>query len=199
MQNTLRGRGSDHWRLRAGGLPVARITNSVLVFKIRRRKMIFGKFKAKKVENYNICSPIKGSVIDITKTNDPLFKEEALGKGVGIIAEENTLVSPVNGVIKTFFPTKHAIGITTDDGIDILIHVGIDTVELNGKYFNALKEQGDKVKQGDKLLEVDFDGVKESGYDATVLFVVTNSQEYSSVKSCEGNKTITDTIIEIQK
>lgn len=155
--------------------------------------MIFGKFKAKKVENYNICSPIKGSVIDITKTNDPLFKEEALGKGVGIIAEENTLVSPVNGVIKTFFPTKHAIGITTDDGIDILIHVGIDTVELNGKYFNALKEQGDK------LLEVDFDGVKESGYDATVLFVVTNSQEYSSVKSCEGNKTITDTIIEIQK
>ena len=154
--------------------------------------MIFGKFKAKKVENYNICSPIKGSVIDITKTNDPLFKEEALGKGVGIIAEENTLVSPVNGVIKTFFPTKHAIGITTDDGIDILIHVGIDTVELNGKYFNALKE-------GDKLLEVDFDGVKESGYDATVLFVVTNSQEYSSVKSCEGNKTITDTIIEIQK
>lgn len=155
--------------------------------------MIFGKFKAKKVENYNICSPIKGNVIDITKTNDPLFKEEALGKGVGIIAEENTLVSPVNGVIKTFFPTKHAIGITTDDGIDILIHVGIDTVELNGKYFNALKEQGDK------LLEVDFDGVKESGYDATVLFVVTNSQEYSSVKSCEGNKTITDTIIEIQK
>lgn len=155
--------------------------------------MIFGKFKAKKVENYNICSPIKGSVIDITKTNDPLFKEEALGKGVGIIAEENTLVSPVNGVIKTFFPTKHAIGITTDDGVDILIHVGIDTVELNGKYFNALKEQGDK------LLEVDFDGVKESGYDATVLFVVTNSQEYSSVKSCEGNKTITDTIIEIQK
>ena len=101
--------------------------------------------------------------------------------------------------LKTFFPTKHAIGITTDDGVDILIHVGIDTVELNGKYFNALKEQGDKVKQGDKLLEVDFDGVKESGYDATVLFVVTNSQEYSSVKSCEGNKTITDTIIEIHK
>ena len=104
-----------------------------------------------------------------------------------------------SAIIPTPFPTKHAIGITTDDGVDILIHVGIDTVELNGKYLNALKEQGDKVKQGDKLLEVDFDGVKESGYDATVLFVVTNSQEYSSVKSCEGNKTITDTIIEIHK
>ena len=121
---------------------------------------MFGKFKTKKVENYNICSPIKGNVIDITKTNDPLFKKEALGKGVGIIVEENTLVSPVNGVIKTFFPTKHAIGITTDDGIDILIHVGIDTVELNGKYFNALKEQGDKIKQGDKLLEVGFSALR---------------------------------------
>ena len=161
--------------------------------------MIFGKFKAKKVENYNICSPIKGNVIDITKINDPLFKEEGLGKGVGIIAEENTLVSPVNGEIKTFFPTKHAIGITSDDGVDMLIHVGIDTVELNGKHFNALKKQGDKVKKGDKLLEVDFESIKTEGYDTTVLFVITNTQEYSSVKSCEGNKTVDDTIIEIQK
>lgn len=119
--------------------------------------MIFDKFRAKKKDNFEICSPVKGDVIDVTKTNDPLFKSEGLGKGVGIIAEENTLVSPVNGEIKTFFPTKHAIGITSDDGVDILIHVGIDTVELNGKYFNALKEQGDKVKKGDKLLEVDFD------------------------------------------
>lgn len=161
--------------------------------------MIFDKFRAKKKENFEICSPLKGDVIDVTKTNDPLFKSEGLGKGVGIIVEENTLVSPVNGEIKTFFPTKHAIGITSDDGVDILIHVGIDTVELNGKYFNALKEQGDKVKKGDKLLEVDFESIKNEGYDTTVLFVITNTQEYSSVKSCEGNKTVADTIIEIQK
>lgn len=161
--------------------------------------MIFDKFRAKKKENFEICSPVKGDVIDVTKTNDPLFKSEGLGKGVGIIAEENILVSPVNGEIKTFFPTKHAIGITSDDGVDILIHVGIDTVELNGKYFNALKEQGDKVKKGDKLLEVDFDSIKNEGYDTTVLLVITNTQEYSAVKSCEGNKTVDDTIIEIQK
>lgn len=161
--------------------------------------MIFDKFRAKKKENFEICSPVKGDVIDVTKTNDPLFKSEGLGKGVGIIAEENNLVSPVNGEIKTFFPTKHAIGITSDDGVDILIHVGIDTVELNGKYFNALKEQGDKVKKGDKLLEVDFDSIKNEGYDTTVLLVITNTQEYSAVKSCEGNKTVDDTIIEIQK
>ena len=161
--------------------------------------MIFDKLRAKKKENFEIYSPVKGEVIDITKTNDPLFKAEGLGKGVGIIAEENTLVSPVNGEIKTFFPTKHAIGITSEDGVDILIHVGIDTVELNGKYFNALKEQGDKVKKGDKLLEVDFDSIKNEGYDTTVLLVITNTQEYSAVKSCEGNKTVDDTIIEIQK
>lgn len=161
--------------------------------------MIFDKFRAKKKENFEICSPVKGDVIDVTKTNDPLFKSKGLGKGVGIIAEENTLVSPVNGEIKTFFPTKHAIGITSDDGVDILIHVGIDTVELNGKHFNALKKQGDKVKKGDKLLEVDFDSIKNEGYDTTVLLVITNTQEYSAVKSCEGNKTVDDTIIEIQK
>ncbi|MGO5180498.1 PTS sugar transporter subunit IIA [Catenibacterium mitsuokai] len=161
--------------------------------------MIFDKFRAKKKENFEIFSPVKGDVIDVTKTNDPLFKSEGLGEGVGIIAEENTLVSPVNGEIKTFFPTKHAIGITSDDGVDILIHVGIDTVELNGKYFNALKEQGDKVKKGDKLLEVDFDSIKNEGYDTTVLLVITNTQEYSTIKSCEGNKTVDDTIIEIQK
>lgn len=161
--------------------------------------MIFDRFRTKKKENFEICSPVKGDIIDVTKTNDPLFQSEGLGKGVGIIAEENILLSPVNGEIRTFFPTKHAIGITSDDGVDMLIHVGIDTVELNGKYFNAFKEQGDKVKKGDKLLEVDFDSIKNEGYDTTVLFVITNTQEYSSVKSCEGSKTVADTIIEIHK
>ena len=161
--------------------------------------MIFGKFKAKKVENYNICSPIKGNVIDITKTNDPLFKEEALGKGVGIIAEENTLVSPVNGVIKTFFPTKHAIGITTDDGVDILIHVGIDTVELNGKGFKPLVKQGDVVKAGDALVEVDFDVLKSEGKDPTCMIIFPNKEKFSIIKSHSNVTTGQDNIIEFNK
>lgn len=160
--------------------------------------MLFGKLKAKKQKNYDIYSPVKGEVIDITKTNDPLFKEEALGKGVGIIAKENILISPVDGKIESFFPTKHAIGIKTKDGIDLLIHVGIDTVELNGKYFTALKKQGDVVKRGEKLLEVDFDGIKASGYDATVLLVIANTQDYTSVTSCEGEKDVMDYIIKIE-
>ena len=125
--------------------------------------MIFDKLRTKKKENFEIYSPVKGDVIDITKTNDPLFKSEGLGKGVGIIAEENTLVSPVNGEIKTFFPTKHAIGITSEDGVDILIHVGIDTVELNGSGFDVKVKQGDQVKQGQVLVKVDLDQVTGAG------------------------------------
>ena len=180
--------------------PVLLKGNSIGLTMVLDPEMKFEQLKAAICEKFTQAKDFFNGQTQIAlKIEGRKLTSPQLEEVLGIIAEENTLVSPVNGVIKTFFPTKHAIGITTDDGVDILIHVGIDTVELNGKYFNALKEQGDKVKQGDKLLEVDFDGVKESGYDATVLFVVTNSQEYSSVKSCEGNKTITDTIIEIHK
>lgn len=164
---------------------------------------LFSKLKHKQIkeenEPYKVSSPVKGKVVDIKETNDPLFNTEALGKGVGILAENNVVVAPIGGEIKTFFPTKHAIGISTQEGVDILIHVGIDTVELNGEFFKALKKQGDTVNRGEKLLEVDFDGIKGKGYDSTVLLVVTNTQDYTSVKVCEGNKDITDTVIEIEK
>lgn len=160
--------------------------------------MLFSKFRSKKQQSFTLCSPVEGEVINITKTNDPLFKEEALGKGVGIIATSNTIVSPANGVISTFFPTKHAIGITTDEGAEILIHVGIDTVELEGECFKALKQQGDIVKLSEPMLEVDFKAIQEKGYDATVLFVVTNTADYSSVNVYEGDKLTSDVVIDIQ-
>lgn len=161
--------------------------------------MLFSKFKSKKQQNFGLCSPVEGKVVNITETNDPLFKEEALGKGVGIMAASNTIVSPANGVISTFFPTKHAIGITTSEDAEVLIHVGVDTVELDGEYFEALKKQGDTVKVGDPLLLVDFKGIEEKGYDPTVMFVVTNTADYSSVNVCEGDKLTSDVVIDIQK
>ena len=164
---------------------------------------MFGFFKKKVTKEVTpeleLFAVAEGEVVAITEINDPVFSQKFMGDGYAVLPTNGVITSPVAGEVINVFPTKHAVGIKTDNGVEVLLHMGIDTVELNGKYFNALKEQGDKVKQGDKLLEVDFDGVKESGYDATVLFVVTNSQEYSSVKSCEGNKTITDTIIEIHK
>lgn len=161
--------------------------------------MLFSKIKTKKTKNFDIYSPVDGEVVNITKTNDPLFKDEALGKGVGITAVKDTILSPANGTISTFFPTKHAIGITTEDGAEILIHVGIDTVELEGKYFTALKKQGEAVKLGDPLLNVDFKSIKNSGYDPTVMLVVTNTAEFTSVSIREGYKTLSDVVINIQR
>lgn len=161
---------------------------------------LFNRFKKnEELYPFHISTPVKGKVIDIKESEDPIFNSEALGKGVGIIAEEQQIVAPIGGVISTFFPTKHAIGITTDQGVEILIHVGIDTVELNGKFFTALKKQGDSVNRGEALLSVEFDKVKEAGYDATVLMVVTNTANYSDVKVITGHKDLGETVIEIER
>lgn len=164
---------------------------------------LFNKLKKKEIKKeefpFTIQSPIKGEVIDIKKTNDLLFSQEALGKGVGILAEDDVIVAPMSGVIQTFFPTKHAIGIRTDEGVELLIHVGIDTVELNGKYFEALKKQGDRVTRSEPLLHVDFDGIKKSHYDPTVMLVITNIQEYPTIRIFEGRKETSEVVIEIEK
>lgn len=163
---------------------------------------LFNKLKKQtnvETKSYSIDAPIKGIVIDIKETNDPLFSEEALGKGVGIIADGNTIVAPISGTISTFFPTKHAIGITSETGVNVLIHVGIDTVELNGKYFEALKKQGDQINRGDELLKIDFGKIEESGYDATVLMVVTNTNDYSEINLSLGKKETLDIVIDIHE
>lgn len=161
---------------------------------------LFHKLKKQdKKEDYYITCPVKGNVIDIKEIQDPLFSGEALGKGVGIIAKGNIIVAPVSGTISTFFPTKHAIGIKSDGGIEVLIHVGIDTVELEGKCFKALRKQGDSISEGEALLEVDFHGIKEQGYDGTVMMVITNTNDYKDVKLCLGEKEVLETVIEIEK
>ena len=161
---------------------------------------LFNKWKKKvEVEPYRISAPVAGKVIDIKDTNDQVFNSEALGKGVGIIASEKQITAPIGGQIVSFFPTKHAVGIKTDKGVELLIHVGIDTVELNGKHFISMKKQGDSVVRGDILLKVDFDAIREAGYDPTVLMVVTNTAQYAQIKCNLGNKSNNDIIIEIEE
>ncbi|EDS18939.1 PTS system, glucose subfamily, IIA component [Thomasclavelia ramosa DSM 1402] len=161
---------------------------------------LFNKWKKKvEVEPYRISAPVAGKVIDIKDTNDQVFNSEALGKGVGIIASEKQITAPIGGQIVSFFPTKHAVGIKTDKGVELLIHVGIDTVELNGKHFISMKKQGDTVVRGDILLKVDFDAIREAGYDPTVLMVVTNTAQYAQIKCNLGNKSNNDIIIEIEE
>lgn len=153
--------------------------------------------KIEETKPYSVGTPVRGTVIDIKDTKDQLFSSEALGKGVGITPLSNEIIAPIGGTISTFFPTKHAIGITTDQGVDILIHVGIDTVELNGKHFTPLKKQGDSINRGDPLLLVDFKEIEKAGYDTTVMLVITNTAQYKEVKSNLGDKEVGEIVIEI--
>lgn len=100
-----------------------------------------------------IASPLKGSVIKLMDVKDEVFASEAMGKGLAIEPEEGLVYAPADGVITTFFPTGHAIGITTDQGAELLIHVGMDTVEMNGDGFEPQKKQDDRVKKGELLLK----------------------------------------------
>lgn len=158
--------------------------------------------KKKKMEDdlaFSIGAPVKGKVIDIKETNDEMFKIEALGKGVGIIAQSHTITAPISGTITSFFPTKHAIGITNSKGVELLIHIGIDTVELNGQYFHAKKKQGDFVTRGEVLLDVEFENILQAGYDNTVLMVITNTAQYKDVITFSGDKKANEIVIEIEE
>lgn len=144
-----------------------------------------------------IGCPVVGTAIDLKETKDPVFSTETMGKGVGIIPKGNQVVAPVDGEIATFFPTKHAVGLVTDDGLELLLHVGVDTVELKGKYFTAKKEQGQRVRKGEVLLEADFAGIRREGYDTTTMLIVTNSDAYANIRIDTGEKQAQDTVIRL--
>ena len=119
---------------------------------------------------------------------DDAFSQGAMGKGIGINPIEGIVTAPADGVITVLFPTLHAIGITTNKGVELLIHIGLNTVELNGKYFKAFVKQGDKVKQGQKLLEFDMEKIKEEGYVMESPVIITNSENYRAVSVICGNE-----------
>ena len=135
-----------------------------------------------KVESGVVYAPIKGKAIALEEVNDGVFSAGMLGKGIGIEPAEGRAVSPVNGTVSVVFDTKHAIGITSDEGIEVLIHIGLDTVQLNGEPFNVHVNVGDKVKVGDLLAEFDMDKIKEAGYKTVTPIIISNTDAYSDVK-----------------
>lgn len=139
------------------------------------------KYVDKNQELITISAPVSGSVYPISNVADQTFSKELVGKGIAIIPEEDTIVSPVEGVVTIAFKTKHAIGLTSKEGIELLIHVGLDTVELEGQYFDLLCKQGQTVHVGTPLIQFDHEKISELGYDISVVVVVTNSDEYLSV------------------
>ena len=127
----------------------------------------------KKKETFK--TPIKGELIAITEVNDQVFSQKMMGDGFAIIPSENTVISPLSGTVDVVFPTKHAIGIKSNTGIEFIIHIGIDTVKLNGEGFTSYVEQGQKISQGEKLVTFDLDLIKSKGYDTSVIVIFPNN------------------------
>ena len=128
-----------------------------------------------------ISSPLKGECIPIKEVKDPTFAEEILGKGIAIIPAEGKVYAPADGVVSTVFPTGHAVGVTTPDGVEISIHVGMDTVELKGQFFKTVVEADQKVKRGDLLLEADMEEISNAGYDTVTPMIICNSSDFSEI------------------
>ena len=129
----------------------------------------------------SILSPAKGKAVPLSEVNDAAFSQEVMGKGGAIILEDGKIYSPVDGEIVAIFDTLHAIGIKTDDGTEVLMHIGIDTVKLGGKHFKAYAKVGDKVKAGTLLVEADIEKIKDEGYDIITPVIITNSYDFGDI------------------
>ncbi len=129
-----------------------------------------------------IYSPVKGRAVELEAVGDGVFSSRMLGDGIAVEPALGRVVAPVSGTVTMVFETKHAIGITSDSGVEVLIHIGIDTVELKGKYFTAYVKNGDQVNTGDLLVEFDMDSITQEGYSVITMVVITNTTDYKAVK-----------------
>ena len=128
-----------------------------------------------------VASPLSGEMVELSQVNDATFASGIIGKGTAIIPTKGQIIAPFDGVVDAFFDTGHAIVLKSNEGIEMLIHVGIDTVNLGGKYFNPKKSQGDKIKAGDIILEFDIQGIISEGYEVVTPVIITNSDSYMDI------------------
>ncbi|UPK44805.1 beta-glucoside-specific PTS transporter subunit IIABC [Paenibacillus pabuli] len=133
--------------------------------------------KTIEIKKEQIYSPLTGKAVSLSTINDPAFSTGAMGKGLAVVPEIGEVVAPVDGVVTSLFPTGHAIGLTTNAGTEILIHIGINTVALKGKHFNPVVQEGDIVRQGDLLIQFEIDKIKEAGYETVTPVIVTLTQQ----------------------
>ena len=165
---------------------------------------MFNKLKEKMLKKENkgifIGSPIEGEAVSLKEVNDPTFAQEMLGKGIAIKPSKGRVVAPVDGEITILFETKHAISIVSEQGVELLIHIGLDTVNLKGENFKTYVKAGDKVKSGDLLIEFDMEKIKEAGYDTITPIVICNTFEFTDVKeNIIGQVKELDQVIEVIK
>ena len=133
--------------------------------------------KQKKKNDIQVFAPLSGHVIPLEEVPDPVFSEKMMGEGIAVQPTDSTVVSPVDGEIVQVAPTKHAVGIRANDGSELLIHVGLETVTLKGDGFNMVVKQGDKVKVGQPLLHFEFNTIKQKAKSMITPIVITNSAD----------------------
>ncbi|GIN06875.1 PTS beta-glucoside transporter subunit EIIBCA [Shouchella clausii] len=154
---------------------------------------------AKEVEAETLASPLKGKAIPLERIKDEAFASAALGKGIAILPTEGKVFAPADGTITALFPTNHAIGMTTDNGAELLIHVGMDTVQLQGKYFSSHVKQGEHVEKGQLLIEFDMENIQQAGFMLDTPIVVTNHEHYTVITTEETNVQVGDHLLTLEK
>lgn len=147
---------------------------------------LFGKEKETAIEvateKNTIYLPIEGEVIPLEQIDDSVFSEGTLGPGCGIMPKEETVYAPVNGTITTIADTKHAIGIMSEDSVEVLIHVGMDTVDMNGTGFEVLVKPAQEVKCGQPVMKFSMDKIRAAGHPTTTALVITNADDFTEIK-----------------
>lgn len=160
-----------------------------------KEKLGFGK-KAGEV----LYAPIEGEAVELSRVSDPTFGQEILGKGVAILPSVGKVYAPIDGTVEMVFDTKHAITMKTDSGMEILIHVGLDTVTLNGAPFVAHVAAGDKVKAGDLMLDFDIEAIQSAGLEIISPIIICNTADYSEIQPVTGKAVTTkDTVMTVIK
>lgn len=157
-----------------------------------------GEEQEQTAEIRKIESPLTGKIIPLSEVHDEVFASEMMGKGCAVIPEEGKVYAPFDGKVVGLLDSHHAVGMESTDGVEVLIHVGMDTVKLNGRCFTIHVEEGEQVKKGQLLLEFDIPGIQEAGYEVTTPVIITNSDEFSDVQmKAEGQVTAGTEILEL--
>jgi PTS system D-glucosamine-specific IIA component/PTS system glucose-specific IIA component len=154
---------------------------------------MFGFFKKKKSKNpkeFYLVAPVKGRALSLSEVADPVFGQRLAGNGVAIEPTDDIIVSPADGELTLVFGTKHAFALTLANGAEILVHIGIDTVSLNGEGFEQLATQGTKVKAGTPILKIDRKFIKSKGFSLITPVIITNTDNFASVTPIENINTV---------
>ena len=153
-------------------------------------------FKGNSIE---VCAPVSGQIRPISEVNDPTFAEEMVGKGIAIMPSEGKFYAPCSGQLVALFPTGHAFCMLSDDGVEVLVHIGLDTVKLKGEHFTIHAAQGQTVKKGDLIVEADLEGIKNAGYEIITPVIVSNPNKFSKLDKKDGAISAGEPVILLKK